>query len=270
MQPTYVRDDKFTGSGKVSGSGSREHFFHFLIGYLLPIVHAQRLNQQAPFQVLDCGPLMTPILEETLTRLGFDFKITSPSAIENPIYVDSWDNAKQPDWNAFSTQALRSAAHRVSTAWGKYTCQQDDCPQSENLLIQRSAAHEYYISGPAEVKGYGLSRRGVTNWPDVLALLKERGIEYALYEPGRHSLGCQITTFRRARRIAGMRGAEWANAIWSPKGARARVLNPITMPPQVIIASFFKRLDFQHELVPVSQNQAREDPRSCADFFMGS
>lgn len=86
--PTYIRRDVFTGPTALTGlrlpfwipftkrflrrrnplfarllilaPGSRENYFHFLIGYLLPLVHAQDRNRFDKFLALDCGPLMSP------------------------------------------------------------------------------------------------------------------------------------------------------------------------------------------------------------------
>lgn len=264
MLPTYVRDDAFTGVSK-KVAGSREHFFHFLIGYLLPIVHAQRRYQHGTFLVLDCGPLMTPILRETLNRLNFSFQIVPPHAIKTPVYVEPWDHPQHEGWDSISTRALRSAADLVSAAWRAHTCEQPVCPRSANLLLQRSAAHEYYVSGPAEIKGYGLSRRGVTNWSEVQMVLKDRGIDHAVYEPGRHSLGCQIAAFQQARRIVGMRGAEWANTVWCHAGARARILDPA--PPATLLTDLLHRLDVHHEFAVVNETLARADPGEVASFL---
>jgi hypothetical protein len=280
--PIYVRNDAFTGAAArkplgVRGAllrfsrpsvrppsdapvlGSREHFFHFLLGYLLPLVHAQTTNQDHKFLALDCGPLMTPILEETLKRLGLRFEIVPPGGMEKPFYLEAWDH----HWTC--TETVRAAADRVSTAWKDHVCAEPDCALSSNLLIERSPPHEYYRQGAAEIEGYGLSRRGITNWPEVCRLLNDRGIEHLLYEPGRHCLGCQVATFSAARRIVGIRGAEWANTIWSQPGLRVRVLDPD--PPAHILTNFLKRTGVSCEFAFAPQHLASENPSEVARFF---
>lgn len=258
-RPTFVRNDQFTGTPTATASGSREHFFHFLLGYLLPLIHAQTRYRFDRFLVLDCGPLMTPILEETLKRLDWQFAIVRPGETEVPIYVDAWDYA----WT--STRAIRAAANLVSSAWKNDACPQQDCPLSENLLIARSASHAYYTQGAAEVGGYGTSRRGITNWPEIHEFLSSRSINHVVYEPGRHSLGCQIAAFSGARRIAGMRGAEWANAIWSQPGVRVRVLDPD--PPAELLTRFLNRAGVRYEFAIAPQWHAPENPIEVARFL---
>ncbi len=258
--PTYVRNDNFTGRTWVPAVGSREHFFHFLIGYLLPLVHAQQHCHFNEFLVLDCGPLMTPILGETLSLLNFKFEIVPPRAIKNPYYLEAWDHG----WN--STEAVRKTVCSIYSAYQDYACDQTDCPLSENLLIERSPSHGYYIQGAAEIPGYGISRRGITNFPEIQDVLISRGIDHARYEPGRHSLGCQISSFRHARRIVGMRGAEWANTIWSQPGLRVRVLYP-PYPPVNLLTGFLNRTGVHYEIALVTQPFAPENPLEVVRFL---
>lgn len=289
MRTTYVRDEFFVKTSTRTGTaariqreiirkfrvslrnsifakgwtsprrGSREHFFHFLLGYLLPLVHAQTNLRVNEFLVLDCGPVMTPNLKETLMRLGYQFEIVSPSAIEEPFYLEPWERA----WD--SSAVVRATANLVREAWDDYGCAQKECAKSENLLLKRQAPPDYYTHGGAEVKGYGTSRRDITNWPEVCDLLSNRGIDYVLYEPGQHSLGCQIATFSVARRIAGMRGAEWANTIWSPPGLRARVLDP--NPPAILLTNLFHRLDVSYEFQLPKKTHVPENPVELARFL---
>jgi hypothetical protein len=259
-RPTYVRDDFFTGTSQDPVPGSREHYFHFLIGYLLPLVHSLTTEPAEDCRVLDCGPVMTPILSETLARLDLTRKIVQASAIRRRRFVPSWDRG----WE--STADVRAAAEKVSTAWRDYRCDQPDCPSSENIILQRSPPPGYYLAGGgAEAPGYGTARRSITNLSEVGTFLREHSIDHAIYEPGRHCLGCQIEVFRRARRVAGMRGAEWANAVWSSPGQRVRVLDP--SPPARRLQKLFASLDVHADLVPVSGNSVTEDPVDVMRFF---
>lgn len=271
---TYVRHDAYTGRPQPGAakaalaSGSREHYFHFLIGYLLPLVHAQRTRPLRDYAVLDCGPLMTPLLEATLVRLREPFAaVVAPAAVTHPVPVEAWDE----HWD--DTAAVREAAAAVMDAWQDAgpCCPQPDCPDpaAEALLIERSPPPDYYLDGGgAERPGYGLSRRGIVNWPEVHEHLTRQGIAHARYEPGRHSLACQIARFRGARRIVGIRGAEWANVVWSRPGLRVRVLDP--EPPARLIGGLFTRLGVDSQMVRVRGTAVREDPAAVARFLLST
>ncbi|MFM7261796.1 MAG: glycosyltransferase 61 family protein [bacterium] len=286
--PTYVRRDAFTGpiaesaghfartrrlarriplvanvfaSSLQLAGGSREHYFHFLVGYLLPLVHAQSKHRFDTFLVLDCGPLMTPLLRETLSRLGCDFRIVTADEIERPVAVDAWDYR----WSRGSDAAVRNTMQRIREAWRHHACPCADCPRIGNLLLRRSSPHPFYLDGRSEISGYGTSRRGITNMEEVSDFLARNGVEHAVYEPGVHGLGCQIEAFTAARRVIGFRGAEWANLIWSEPSVRVRMLD--NMPPALLIGGFMNRLRIQHKFAIVDNANAPEDPREALQFF---
>ena len=289
--PTFIRRDFFTPPRAVAGvfsllrasmhpwafgslhirlarwcrlaPGTRENYFHFLIGYLLPLVHAQSRRRFQRFLAVDCGPLMTPILAETLTRLGHDFRIVGADAVERQVFVESWDKI---DPSRPAPEAMAMAAALMRRGWEGHVCQGVDCTAAENLLIRRSDCHEHYLGGASHFQdGYGTFKRGITNLDDVSDRLRRAGVPHAVYEPGGHSLGCQIAAFTRARRLLGMRGAEWANLIWSPPGARVRMLDHD--PPAWTLTHFMRRLHIHHEFSVVPGRHAPEDCDAALRFF---
>lgn len=290
-RPTYIRRDVFTGPAVLFGSmppswlpfakryfhdknplvarmfflapGSRENFFHFLIGYLLPLVHAQARKRFGQFAALDCGPLMTPILKQTLARCNYDFKIVAPAAIRHPVMVEAWDRLDHP-WK--SPGAVREAVEIIREAWRDHRCTSGNCARSEHILIQRSPAHAHYLNGSSEFPGgYGTSKREISNLEELSMHLSRSGIPHSVYEPGAHNLGCQIEAFSSARRILGFRGADWANLIWSSPDARAFMLDH--RPPAKTLGRFMKQLGIQHEFVVVSSPRSAVHPEDAVRFF---
>lgn len=279
--PTFVRRDAYTGPSALiqkkdapsyfkyvldgapkEAGGSREHFYHFLIGYLLPLVHAQSKRRFQRFLALECGPLMSPMLQETLTRMGHRFGLVPPSAIERPVFLDAWDEG----WSERGAgDSVSNAQVLVRQAWRDYVCPSEHCPRSENLLLQRSSPHEFYLNGQSEIAGYGTSRRGISNLPEVSDFLTLHGVDHSIYEPGAHCLGCQIKSFGAARRLLGFRGAEWANLIWATSEVRVRMLD--ASPPATLIGRFMTGLNIQHEFALVDAPQSPEDPQEALRFF---
>jgi len=243
-------------------AGSREHFFHFLLGYLLPLVHEQEVRRLRDFQVLDCGPLMSPLLEQVLQRLGLPFRPVPPSRVVRPVFVEPWDE----HWDILGD--VRRTAQRVAEAIGGLPCRNGECPHSRHILIRRSSPHPYYMGSDAEIPGYGTSRRELANLPDISEHLASAGIEHAVYEPGAHTLSCQIRTFARAEKIVGVRGAEWANLVWSNPVACVRILVP--NPPAFHLEGLVRRLGIRHELVTARTAQLSDDARAVARFFQSS
>lgn len=269
--PTYVRYDKFAArelllQGIVPtalhapGGGSKEHFFHFLLGYLLPVVSLQSVRNDSRFRVMDCGPVMTPILQETLTRLNLDIEIAENTDFGLPCYVPPWDF----DWD--DRTVVDHACNRVREAWEGRRCSASGCEASENLLIKRSPPPAYYLSSDAEIRGYGTSRRSIVNLSEVSDYLSRRGIPHAVYEPGVHCLGCQISVFTAARRIIAVRGAELANVIWAGPGVQLRVIDPT--PPALTLAHLLRRCGVTHEIEHGLGARIIVDPERAARFLL--
>lgn len=266
--PTYVRADEFiwpkvrtllddetlslylVNNNRVINGGSREHYFHFLLGYLLPLIHEQEHRKAETFNVLDCGPLMTPILRETLNRCGYTFSVISLDQITNPCLLENWDYVWEDGTNAENT------FRRVTRLWENYDCPCGHTQTSDTLLIKRSPPVEYYNSDLVEIKGYGTGRREITNWQAVSDYLAMNGVDHLLYEPGIHRLGCQINTFHQAKKIVGARGAEWANIVWCKPGLKVKVYDPT--PPATILSSFLQRrhVQFEFEIMGSAKDQA--------------
>ncbi len=278
--PTYVRRDAFTGpkyfpwfrlfkNDKIIkkyhlnlASGSREHYFHFLIGYLLPLIWEQNKRQLDAFNVLDCGPIITPILSETLSRLGYNFEIKTVSEVNHKIYVEPWDI----EWyNNINPDKLFTVVNLVTKAWEQFTCYNDNCATSENLLIQRSNPHSYYLDGSAERHGYGLSRRGITNMDEISTQLFKKGTNHSIYLPGNHCLGCQIKTFSKTNRLFGLRGAEWANLVWANSDVKVLIVDP--KPPAVFVTNLLTSLGMQYEFLNVKNSHPTIDPEHVIRFF---
>lgn len=272
--PTYVRNDHFIHgaslrkarslpdkqvrieSTQISG-GSREHYFHFLLGYLLPLIHEQETRQLGYFHALDCGPLMTPILDKTLSLLGYDFEIVAKAAIEEPIFLDRWDY----EWDCHN--AVEKTVQKIKDVWSNESCC-EELEHPEHLLLVRSQPDNYYVNGDAEIKGYGTSRREIINWPEIMAYLQANGLRISAYEPGKHSLGCQIRTFEKAKKIIGIRGAEWANIVWSGK-LDVLIFDP--QPPANTLLSLLKRMSTSYQFHDIGQARCTVDPRLVYDYL---
>lgn len=88
-----------TGKGR---NGTKEHFWHFMLGYLLPSVHhvLHHYDGDATSQwqlVFDhCGPVMNPLTEEIANLFSWNYAI----AIEHNTEAENWDEVVLiPRWD---------------------------------------------------------------------------------------------------------------------------------------------------------------------------
>lgn len=211
-----------SGSGRVRSStnGSVEHYFHFLLGYIVPMI-PHLLQSQEPIRVLNCGPSMNALFPEVFGRLEINFKLWSswrPSA--RPVALPRWDVERSE-----LAQFLAASSALKQLLLRNPSCHQIDCDPAEDLILLRSPEPEYYSrKGRARISGYGSARRQIANISELWKNLKAGGATAKLYEPGRHSLACQALVFSSAQRIFGIRGAEWGNLIFSESGVKARII----------------------------------------------
>lgn|GEM_PF-2966730 len=217
--------------------GSVQHFWHYMFGYLLPTVdhHLAHAADRRRYVLESCGPVMDAVTRECLSCLGVDFVIAAADEIARQhaaaegVLLEHWDRFTQdPQFR----QELRSRLDRVVPALkaaipNRCGCGADVALAGRILLLERSAMPNFYApGGPAEIPSYGRARRYLTNLVEVCAQMQARGYPVAIYEPGGHSVGCQIAVFSKVRGVAGIEGAEFANLIWAPEGTRVYLLRP--------------------------------------------
>lgn len=83
--------------------GSKEHFWHFLLGYLLPSIHFYFKSKKVGndnigihLEYHDCGPLMNPMIKEIADLMGIPFSISSTNdqqtqVVHKTVYLPRWD-----------------------------------------------------------------------------------------------------------------------------------------------------------------------------------
>ena len=239
--------------------GSIEHYYHFLLGYLLPLTWFARSAREV-IRIIDCGPVMNRILEETLSSCGFRWE-----------YWDRWKPfvrvADLPRWDFFRddpsefSSAITSLSARLNAA---PDCPRSDCPKEENLFLLRSPEPDFYTSeGAALIKGYGSGTRKFANVDEVQDELNAKGIRYSAYEPGGHNLKCQMISFRSASRVFGIRGAEFSNVIWMKRDSVIHLVfeNGKTTPYVPELAKFLKikvEISVHDETTPVIESASVE------------
>ena len=234
----YMFDPR--GPGKKDG---KEHYFHFLHGYLLPgLSHAlARGRQSVRFEY--CGPLMQPRIAEACALLSLDLAPPLPADVPREgrrRKVPRWDKLllrygapPQPPcvlqgYRAGSRRvrrALLDAARRATLASGSLARWRE----TDVLVFERSPEHPYYQSPKtAGFEGYGRSRRHLKNSRDIADALCAGGLRAEALDLGALSLADQIMACHHAKAVFGVRGAEFANLFWMrPASAAVMLATPI-------------------------------------------
>lgn len=216
-----------------TGTGSAEHYWHFLVGYLMPLAaRLDQLPEPAQLQLFDCGPTMNPLLVDAITphaiQLSKGAKVVSsasavlgvaPSKALSAPYIDRWDLriARAPDAELAELKPLiESARMSLSARVGGRACCSPALARGSFLIIKRSDEPDYYkAGGGASIETYGAGRREFLDLESGCSALQAAGLACLIYEPGRHNLACQVAHFSVCAGVIGVRGAEFANVVWA-------------------------------------------------------
>lgn len=248
--------------------GSREHYFHYLWGYLLPALHWWiEQGDAAPARLcfMTCGPSMDPLTVEASTLMGLPFEIvTEPPEGARRVTLTRWDGIlyrhsaflgpvagirtritrvreilalglQDREALPFPSQLrrLKQEADTVRRVLSKAALTEGSADPElagKILVLRRSPMPEYYgEDGKAKVKGYGVGRRSLVGIDEAVERLNADGLNVTTFEPGSTNLAGQIRAFSHATGIVGIRGAEFGNLIWMGAGYRALMVSPRSM-----------------------------------------
>lgn len=248
------------------GPGSVEHYWHFLLGYALPLCHTLIVKKEDSLKkdhchigndsligVRDCGPIMNLVLHEILISLNIDFFFVTKDELNgfqgNVTFLPRWDYYLGADLPV--KEIRRAERFLLKHLKGCKYCGSSDQKSKKILILKRVAEPEYYRKGgPSEIPSFGTSRRSLKNCDRVAAQMRALGMNASTYTPGEHSLGCQIRTFKMASVVVGIRGAEFVNLIWASPFSLAVVVNPSTMRHPSWSRQMCKLLDIRYEEIP--------------------
>jgi len=226
---------------KSRGNQLGYYYWHFLFGYLLPLVDSLNGNSHAASSVIwsarrkrniyveSCGPVMDQVMKEVLNAMHLRYKIIGESEVNqfttNVIELPAWDEIV----NEKDLLMIMKAAVQLSDLMSKQICGcQHRTALNKIVLLDRSpAAQDRNIAH--KHKAYGRNSRRILNLPELKSELIDRGLDAVIYEPGVHKLCCQISVFRSSNAIVGIRGAEFANLVWARDSIPLILINPEKM-----------------------------------------
>ena len=215
--------------------GSVEHYYHFLLGYLLPLArqrqrdsHQHDRRADPPLLVRDCGP-MNRILREFEGR--WQLSVLPPGqhredgARRNASYVVGMDS-----WSRYEPDAIRASTQAVREALGMELLTSATPRGRTILVIERGTPDPFYGGTAAEVKTSGVDRRSVPNLRDVAESLEECG-EVTILQLEEMSLAEQVRAFEQADIIVAQHGAALANLVWCRPGTGVVEIDPTRGEP---------------------------------------
>lgn len=269
--------------------GSVEHFHHFLLGFLVPLIrHAKSTWQNHRYRTVlirSCGPMDGIIrqlrsgrlrmlekmehgrLGEGRSRLGTVLRgIAFGSGGRRYMDLKGYDYPVVYNARAFASahaglrQILGPEINAARAAFeGRFPA-----GARKIIAIDRGEADSFYLSAHAEARQAGSARRSIPNHRQLVDALTEKlGFVLSLKLEGL-PLAEQIAIFSSAEMIVAQHGAALSNLLWARPGTAVVEIMPDTMPQEIHDVGFFSNLAacqrLPHRFVRQDHDHAPVDP----------
>jgi hypothetical protein len=212
-------------------SGSVEHYYHFLLGYLIPLVEWYSLI--APRSDLRLCAQSCAIMDHLTLELNIPgLEIVPKESLS--IAVNILPTCDSGQTQVIKLQGFDHSAHycgqRMSKAAGtihRMLAREVDKCRSEIfqngdaspvVMIERCQPDQFYLSGAAEIPKSGSQRRSILNYADLVRALVSAGANVISVSLEGKSLAWQIALFQGADCIIAQHGAALANLVFCPPG----------------------------------------------------
>lgn len=199
-------------------AGSVEHYYHFLLGYLLPVVTWLEDKGRPTCTLRDCGP-MNPWL--TLIGTRYDFELVPPGLMLHSLVTKRQPHVVLPTGDNpahFREHRLRNFALVMAEIAG-VTGHNDQPPV---VLLNRGNSDPHYQDPRTEIATSGAQRRSIPNINEIMHSFDGS----TLVDTAELTPAEQIKQFSGARVLVGQHGAGLANMLWMPKGSSVVEIKP--------------------------------------------
>ncbi len=228
--------------------GSVEHYYHFILGFLAPIL-LQPPEELAQRQIVKtCGPLDAHIRALGMPQLVIASRAECQAIRASGCRSRSLHGIDDPaDFDAAKLQRFREAIFsRLALR---------DVPQADGvLMIGRGVSPEFYQSPDAEVKTSANLRRSIPNMPAIKEAIERSGRPVRYAELEQEGFAAQVALFASARTVIAQHGAALVNVLWMEPGGTVIEITP--KRGEGVFNDVFKKLaeDCGHTYVRVQQS----------------
>ncbi len=203
--------------------GSVEHYYHFVLGFLVPLILRPQPLPGASVVVRSCGPMDAHLVALALPWLTvIPRQAWREQQLAGDVQVDrAWGFDDQDYYDSASFQRARSVV------WQR-TGVSNPPPDRTVLLVKRGRCPDYYQSEAVEIKTSANLRRTVPNMAELAARLAQDGWPVRAVELENAPLGDQVALFARTRILVAQHGAALVNMMWMAPGAAIIEINPLS------------------------------------------
>ena len=236
-------------------SGSVQEYYHFILGYLSPVMLWIDRNPGKPLAMRDCGP-MNPWLDLLLHRS--DLQIMTPGDMLH-LFAGKYNKAAvlagMDDPKNFNTKELARFRQLVFNAVNLP-------PVTDNFaitVVDRLTSGAFNSTAAAEVPASGAAVRSTPNLSSVMSGYRtERSLR--IIDAAELSVTDQLTLFSMTNILVAQHGAGLTNMIWMPRGGRVvEILPPLPDYVSPIFANLAAACGHTHQVVRQESEHAPVD-----------
>lgn len=241
--------------------GSPEHFYHFLLGYFMPLVLWQERTGTKEIAVRDCGP-MNPWFG--LLRPDTDIETMPPGVMLERVLSHRQERVILHDWDNPTRFHRRSLAQVRSAVLSR----EGDSPSRSDhpriTLLERRPNPEFFHSGAAETPGGGSGWRSVPNIDEIADALAPLGT-VAIVDTAEMTPREQVQLMKATDLLVAQHGAGLANMLWlPPTSGVVELLPPLPQTIDTIFSNLAAALDHGYRSVPQPDLHAAVDAGAVA------
>jgi len=235
-------------------SGSVQEYYHFILGYLGPILVWQKSHPRREIAIRDCGPMQPWIdllLDPDMVQQH------NPGAMlhlvaqgQHPtVFLTGFDNPDHFDRNKlseFREIVLSQFVELQKTPLG-------------TTVIDRSVSGEFNHSTAAEIPASGSAVRSTPNLASAVSVFESED-NFALVDSSLLTPAEQLAIFANTRILVGQHGAGLTNMLWMPPGGTViEILPPLEPWVSPIFERLSSTLGHKHIAIPQLGNHSNID-----------
>ena len=220
--------------------GSVEHYYHFLLGFLVPLVIEMENYQEnkiflSSVFIRSCGPMDQHLLSLGYQNLKLINKNLHENAISNNgVLTNDLLNYQvvlgQDGGSGYDRNVLRRASKiikkRLDTSNSHKNEKLKNSIYEPRVILIKRSLDSYYNSVNSEIKRSGTQRRSIANIDELEASLRLKFPNFNLLILEGTSLAYQVEEFRAADIVIAQHGAALANLIFARPGTKVIEIFP--------------------------------------------
>lgn len=214
-----------------NNGGSVEHYYHFLLGYLLPLcAYAEQRDDDGTILLArGCGPLSRIVREVEIPGLILCERQSHSMLLQGAEEtggqtIELFGLDCSPDLRNYDPDQFAEIAARATRYIRRRLGRRIDALREELeanwlstprvMVIRRENPDPYYFSELAETKGGGITRRFIANVDELIAALNAGFEQTSTVSLEHQPLAEQIALFQTADIVVAQHGAALSNVIW--------------------------------------------------------